>query len=98
MGCEYTKNINRVLGPDKLAVNLLGMEHFHDQSQINIVLIHTDEKNIKQHENIHNQLFSKYSFFTVSNNDAVIGIYMFEQIAGCMAYELVEKAMFLEKG
>lgn len=53
MGCESTKDINEVLVPEKLAANLLGMEYFPDQSQINALLTRTDEESIKQLENIH---------------------------------------------
>jgi hypothetical protein len=64
MGCEYTKDINEVLGPEKLSANLLCMGHFPDQSQINALLTRTDEESIKQLKNIHNELFSKHSLST----------------------------------
>ncbi|MDI6705265.1 MAG: transposase [Firmicutes bacterium] len=97
MGCEYTKDINEVLGPEKLAANLLGMEHFPDQSQINTLLTRTDDENIKQLENIHNELFSKYSLSTASNNDVVIDIDMSGLIAGGKTYEFSDKGYFPRK-
>ena len=46
MGCESTKDINEVLRPEILAANMLGMEHFPDQSQINTVLNRVDKDSI----------------------------------------------------
>lgn len=33
MSCQYTKDINEVLGPESLAANMLSMKRFPDQSQ-----------------------------------------------------------------
>jgi hypothetical protein len=97
MGCEYTKDINEVLGPEKLSANLLGMEQFPDQSQINILLNRTDDESIKQLENIHNELFSKHSLSTASNNDVVVDIDMSGLLAGGKTYEFADKGYFPRK-
>ncbi len=97
MGCESTKDINEVLGPDKLAANLLGMEHFPDQSQINTLLTRTGEENIKQLENIQNELFSKYSLSTASHTDVVVDVDMSGLIAGGKTYEFTDKGYFPRK-
>ncbi len=97
MGCESTKDINEVLSPEKLAANLLGMEHFPDQSQINALLTRTDEESIKQLENIHNEIFSKFSLSTASSQDVVVDIDMSGLIAGGKTYELSDKDYFPRK-
>ena len=61
MGCESTKDINEVLGPESLAANMLSMEQFPDQSQINRLLTRTDKESVLQLRDIHNQLFTEHS-------------------------------------
>ena len=97
MGCESTKDINEVLGPEKLSANLLDMEQFPDQSQINALLTRTDKESIKQLENVHNELFGKLSLSTASNQDVVIDFDMSGLIAGGRTYEFADKGYFPKK-
>jgi len=97
MGCESTKDINEVLGSEKLAANLLGMERFPDQSQINTLLTRTGEENIKQLQSIHNELFGKHSLSTASHNDVIVDVDMSGLIAGGKTYEFADKGYFPRK-
>jgi len=94
MGCESTKDINEVLGPEILAANMLDMEQFPDQSQINTLLTRTGEENVVQLEQIHHELFMKHSLSTASYNDVVVDIDMSGLIAGGKTYEFAEKGYF----
>lgn len=69
MGCKSTKDINEVLGPEILAANMLEMEHFPDQSQINTVLNRMDKDSVDQLQNIHRQLFMNHSNTLSSPDD-----------------------------
>lgn len=55
MGCESTKDIHEILGSETLAANMLEMERFPDQSQINLVLKRMDEGCIDQLRDIHHR-------------------------------------------
>ena len=43
IGCRYNKDVNPRLVPDRVAASLLGLEHFPDQSQLNLLLRRMDE-------------------------------------------------------
>jgi len=53
IGCESIKDINPVLDPEPLTANMSGMEHFPDQSQINIVLIRMDQISVDLVHSLH---------------------------------------------
>ena len=46
IGCKYTSDINDKLVPDIVAANLLDMDRFPDQSQINELIRMIDSKGI----------------------------------------------------
>ena len=58
-GCPDNKTINNRLVPDKLAALAWGQEQFADQSQVNIVLHRVDEENLKELEDIYQDLFRR---------------------------------------
>lgn len=97
MGCESTKDINTVLGPESLAANMLGMERFPDQSQINLVLNRMDQTSIEQLQNIHHQLFLEHSFSLSSDRDIVVDIDQSGLVASSKTYEFAEKGYFPHK-
>nr|PZN07921.1 MAG: hypothetical protein DIU64_11465 [Caldicoprobacter oshimai] len=97
MGCEYTKDINEVLGPESLAANMLSMERFPDQSQINRLLIRTDEGSVIQLRNIHNQLFTEHSHSIHSPEPVVVDIDQSGLLASGKTYEFANKGYFPNK-
>ncbi|AOT71838.1 transposase [Geosporobacter ferrireducens] len=72
VGCESTNDINERLHPEKVAANILGMERFPDQSQINRLLQAMDEENIQQLRQIHHQIFMKHSDSISSAEEMVV--------------------------
>jgi hypothetical protein len=74
MGCESKKDINPVLGSEPLAANMLGMEQFPDQSQINRMLNSMDKIGVNQLQNIYHQLFKGHSHFLSGDSDIVVDI------------------------
>jgi len=97
MGCEYTKDINEILGPESLAANMLSMERFPDQSQINRLLTRTDEESVTQLRDIHNQLFTEHSHSIHSPEPVVIDIDQSGLLAGGKTYEFASKGYFPNK-
>lgn len=97
MGCESTKDINPVLGPESLAANMLGMERFPDQSQINLVLNRMDQASIEQFQGIHHQLFLEHSHSLSSSRDIVVDIDQSGLVASAKTYEFAEKGYFPHK-
>ena len=97
MGCESTKDINEVLGPEILAANMLGMEHFPDQSQINTVLNRMDKDSVDQLQNIHHQLFMNHSNTLSSPDDIVVDIDQSGLVASSKTYEFASKGYFPHK-
>lgn len=97
MGCESTKDINPVLGPESLAANMLGMERFPDQSQINLVLNRMDQTSVDQFQNIHHQLFLEHSLSLSSDRDIVVDIDQSGLVASSKTYEFAEKGYFPHK-
>jgi hypothetical protein len=97
IGCESTKDINEKLSDEKLSANMLEMERFPDQSQINILLNRMDDNAVIQLRDIHHDLFMKHSL-SVDSSDAVI--VDFDQsglIANGKTYELADKGYFPKK-
>ncbi|HPL99006.1 MAG TPA: transposase [Bacillota bacterium] len=97
MGCESTKDINPVLSSEVLAANMLGMEHFPDQSQINVVLNRMDQDSVNQLQEIHCQLFMEHSNSLSSIEDIVVDIDQSGLVASAKTYELAEKGYFPHK-
>lgn len=48
IGCRYTSDINQKLVPDTIAANLLDMDRFPDQSQVNELIRRIDSKGVEQ--------------------------------------------------
>lgn len=97
MGCESTKDINSVLGSESLAANMLGMEHFPDQSQINRMLNRMDKSSVDQLKNIHHQLFRNHSHSLLGDSDIIVDIDQSGLIASSKSYEFAEKEYFPHK-
>lgn len=97
MGCESTKDINEVLGPEILAANMLGMEQFPDQSQINLLLNRMDKDNAEQLQGIHHQLFMNHSNILSSLDDIVVDIDQSGLVANSKTYEFASKGYFPHK-
>ena len=94
MGCESTQDINEILKPEILAANMLGMEHFPDQSQINLLLTRMDKDNVDQLQSIHHQLFMNHSNTLSSNDDIIVDIDKSGLIANAKTYEFANKGYF----
>lgn len=97
MGCESTNDINSVLSPEILAANMLDIERFPDQSQINVVLNRMNQNSVDQLQDIHHQLFMKHSNSLSSIEDIVVDIDQSGLIASAKTYELAEKGYFTHK-
>lgn len=97
MGCESTKDINEILGSETLAANMLEMERFPDQSQINLVLRRMDEGSIDQLRSIHHQLFMNNSHSIFSDETVVIDFDQSGLVANGKSYEFAERGYFPHK-
>jgi len=97
MGCQSTKDINEVLGPETLAANMLSMDRFPDQSQINALLTRTDEESITQLRDIHHQLFREHSHSVFSGEEVVADIDASGLLANGKTYEFAKKGYFSKK-
>lgn len=97
IGCESKKDINPVLGSESLAANMLEMEHFPDQSQINRMLNRMDKTSVDQLQNIHHQLFKEHSHSLFGDSDIVVDIDQSGLIASSKSYEFAEKGYFPHK-
>lgn len=97
MGCESTKDINEVLGPETLAANMLDMDRFPDQSQINMFLTRMDSDSVSQLKDIHHELFMKYSHSLSSCEDVVVDIDQSGLVANSKTYEFAAKGYFPDK-
>jgi ADP-dependent phosphofructokinase/glucokinase len=97
MGCESTKDINEILSSETLAANMLEMERFPDQSQINLVLRRMDEGSIDQLRSIYHQLFMNNSHSIFSDETVVIDFDQSGLVANAKSYEFAEKGYFPHK-
>lgn len=97
MGCKSTKDINEVLGPETLSANMLDMDRFPDQSQINTFLTRMDSDSIVQLKDIHHELFIKYSHSLSSLEDVVVDIDQSGLVANSKTYEFADKGYFPHK-
>ena len=97
VGCEFMKDINENLGPEKLSANLFNMDSFPDQSQINKVLNRFDIDSISQFEDIHHKLFIKNSNSVFIDKNVVVDFDQSGLIANGKSYELTAKGYFSKK-
>lgn len=97
VGCESTNDINERLHPEKVAANILGMERFPDQSQINRFLQAMDEESVKQLGQIHHEIFIKHSNSLSSNEEIVVDFDQTGLIANGKTYECSSKGYFPKK-
>ena len=74
IGCKYTSDINDKLVPDTVAANLLDMDRFPDQSQINELIRRIDSKGIEQLKNVHHQMFMQNAQCLSSTDYVVVDI------------------------
>lgn len=96
-GCRYTSEINEKLIPDKVAANILGLERFPDQSQINELLRRMTEENVKELKEMHNKLFQNTAQCLSYDGDVIVDIDQSGLIANGKNYELAEKGYFSKK-
>lgn len=97
VGCESTNDINERLHPEKVAANMLGMERFPDQSQINRLLQAMDEISIQQLKQIHHDIFMKHSHSVSSEEEIVVDFDQTGLIANGKSYECASKGYFPKK-
>lgn len=97
VGCESTNDINERLHPERLAANILEMERFPDQSQINRLLHAMDEESIKQLRQIHHDIFMKHSDSLSSEEEMVVDFDQTGLIANGKTYECTSKGYFPKK-
>lgn len=60
VGCQFNKDINTRLVPDRVAAALLGLERFPDQSQCNLLLRRLDAANLGELEAVHAEHLQRY--------------------------------------
>ena len=106
IGCRYNKDINFRLVPDEVAASTLGMAHFPDQSQTNLLLRRMDKANVGELEAIHAEhlhQFERFASPTDTNTDTedaeregllLVDIDQCGLIANGKSYELSCKGYF----
>lgn len=57
IGCRYTSDFNQKLVPDTVAANLLDMDRFPDQPQVNELIRRIDSNGVYQAKSVHHQMF-----------------------------------------
>lgn len=97
IGCRYTSDINQKLVPDTVAANLLGMDRFPDQSQVNALLRRIDTKGLEQAKSIHHQMFMQNAQCLSTTDDVVVDIDQSGLIANGKTYEMAQKGYFSKK-
>ena len=97
IGCRYTSDINQKLVPDTVAANLLGMDRFPDQSQVNALLRRIDNKGLEQAKSIHHQMFMQNAQCLSTTDDVVVDIDQSGLIANGKTYEMAQKGYFSKK-
>jgi hypothetical protein len=97
IGCKYTSDINDKLVPDTVAANLLDMDRFPDQSQINELIRRIDSKGIEQLKNVHHQMFMQNAQCLSSADYVVVDIDQSGLIANGKTYEVAQKGYFSKK-
>lgn len=97
VGCQYNKDINTRLVPDVVAAGMLNMEHFADQSQINLLLRALDEQNLAQLEQVHAALLAQFApslDHPAAGELRIVDIDQCGLVAKGKSYELVAKGYF----
>jgi hypothetical protein len=108
IGCHYNKDVNSRLVPDRVAASLLGLEHFPDQSQLNLLLRRMDQANLLELQAIHAEHLQQYEHFipdehfipASSGQGATYLLVDIDQcglIANGKSYELSRKGYFPHK-
>lgn len=96
-GCRYTSDINQKLVPDKVAANLLDMDRFPDQSQVNELIRRIDDQGIEQLKSVHHQMFMQNAQCLSSTGFVVVDIDQSGLIANGKTYEVAQKGYFSKK-
>lgn len=97
VGCEYTVEINDKLVPDTVAANMLNMDRFPDQSQINHLIRRIDSRGNEQLKEAHHQAFMQNAKCLSTAKQVVIDLDQSGLIANGKNYELAEKGYFCKK-
>lgn len=96
-GCRYTSDINQRLVPDTVAANLLDMERFPDQSQVNELIRRIDSCGVDQLKNVHHKIFMQNAQCLSLEDFVVVDIDQSGLIAKGKTYEVAEKGYFSKK-
>lgn len=97
VGCRYTSDINQKLVPDTVAANMLDLDRFPDQSQINDLIRAVDSKGVEQLKSAHHQMFMQNARCLSSEDFVVVDIDQSGLIANGKTYELSQKGYFSKK-
>lgn len=97
IGCRYTSDINEKLVPDTVAANMLDMERFPDQSQVNDLIRRIDSKGVEQIKSVHHQIFMQNAQCLSSPSFVVVDIDQSGLIANGKTYEVAQKGYFSKK-
>ena len=97
IGCRYTSDINQKLVPDTVAANLLDMDRFPDQSQVNELLRRIDNRGVEQAKSVHHQMFMQNAQCLSTTGDVVVDIDQSGLIANGKTYEMAQKGYFSKK-
>ena len=97
IGCRYTSDINQKLVPDTVAANLLDMDRFPDQSQVNELIRRIDSKGVEQLKNVHHQMFIQNAQCLSTTDTVVVDIDQSGLIANGKTYEMAQKGYFSKK-
>lgn len=97
IGCRHTSDINDKLVPDTVAANMLDMNRFPDQSQINELIRRIDSQGIEQLKNVHHEIFMQNAQCLSSQGFVVVDIDQSGLIANGKTYELAQKGYFSKK-
>lgn len=97
VGCTYNSDINHQLVPYKVEAELLGIERFPEQSQINRFLRHMDCLSINQLDIIFNLATHYYSLTSILPDKVDIDIDSTGLIANGRTYQLNRKGYFSKR-
>jgi hypothetical protein len=96
VGCQFNKDINTRLVPDRVAAALLGLERFPDQSQCNVLLRRLDQTNLSELAAIHAEHLRRYEPVGTApwRGYQVVDIDQCGLVAEGKHYELARKGYF----
>lgn len=97
IGCRYTSDINEKLVRDTVAANMLDMNRFPDQSQVNELIRRIDTKGIEQLKSVHHQMFMQNAQCLSTTDFVVVDIDQSGLIANGKTYEVAQKGYFSKK-